>query len=82
MVDSLLIGRAASSGSILGMGVEEAGGTTAGTVNALAEWVAGGLAREAAARLPGDGDGRGGRPAGQWRHDGIAGTRWDRPGYS
>ena len=57
MVDGLLTGRAASSGSILSVGGEVAGGTTFGTVDALADWVAGGLVREAAARLPGDGDG-------------------------
>ena len=54
-----------------------------GTVDALADWVAGGLAREAAARLLGDGDGGGARPAGDHGamgsqgRDGIGGEERD-----
>ena len=82
-VDGLLTSRAASSGSILGVGGEAAGRTVSGTVDALADWVAGGLAKEAAARLQGNGDGGGARPAGDGGavgsqgRDGIGGEECD-----
>ena len=84
MVDSLLTGWAASFGSILDVGGEAVGGTTSGTVDALADWVTGGLAREAAARLLGDGDGGGARQAGDrgvmgsQGRDGIGGEEISR----
>ena len=59
-------------------------GTTSGTVDALADWVTGGLAREAAARLLGDDDGGGARPAGDrgvmgsQGRDGIGGEEVSR----
>jgi hypothetical protein len=52
----------------------------AGTVDALADWVAGVLAREATARLVGDGDGVRASPAGDgsamWGRSGTMGSAW------
>ena len=72
----MITGRAASSGSILGVGGE----ATSGTVDALADWVAGGVAREAMARLLGDDDSGGARSTGDRSAMGSVGRRYHDSG--